>query len=64
MKKRVNLAMLKKEREKCNLSELSKKEMKNSTAGETDETYCCHMFCTVTGDSTGELIFFITQPDN
>jgi hypothetical protein len=60
MKRKINLAFLQKNNEKIQRSELSRKEMRNSNAGSL-ETECCQMFCTVPGDSIGELLWFISE---
>jgi hypothetical protein len=60
MKKLINLARIQKNSEGIRTKEISRKEMKNSTAGSL-ESECCQMFCKVSGDSIGELLFFIYE---
>ena len=65
MSDKLNLANIQKNKEQKEMEELSKQKMSNitgyggGTPEEEMEKECCLMFCQITLDSTGELLFFI-----
>ncbi len=59
MKAKVNLVAVINDKEKRKGKKLSKKRMSHARGGQVNEKDACLMWCGVSNDSLGELIYFL-----